>query len=166
MFGDHLAARDDAAIFHLVWTYVIENLGSHKKTHFVCDGFSWSGSVQVFDETYVNCINQTNLRLFYAITTAENLLVFGAEVSKFFPTNLSTSNGYNIRNNPQSHLITLSQSFLPWKDTPNPHNFGKNMLTPSCRNLVWHQLYMNHAFTQETLPGNVSSSKNKWMSLL
>jgi hypothetical protein len=31
MFGDPVAAKDDAAIFHLVWTYVIKALDGRKK---------------------------------------------------------------------------------------------------------------------------------------
>jgi hypothetical protein len=31
MFGDPVAAADDVAIFHLVWTYVIKALDSQKK---------------------------------------------------------------------------------------------------------------------------------------
>ena len=57
MFGDPVAVDDDAAIFHLVWTYAIKALDQRKKARCVCDGSSRSGSVQVLDETYTNCVD-------------------------------------------------------------------------------------------------------------
>ncbi len=84
MLGDPVAAREDAAIFHLVWTYVIKALDGRKKARCVCDGSSCSGLVQVLVETYANCVDQTSSRLFYAIAAAENLLIFGADVSNAF----------------------------------------------------------------------------------
>jgi hypothetical protein len=38
MFGDPVAAEDELAIFHLVWTYVVKELDGHKKAQCVCDG--------------------------------------------------------------------------------------------------------------------------------
>ncbi len=76
MFGDPVAVDDDAAVFHLVWTYAIKALDRRKKARCVCDGSSRSGSVQILDETYANCVDQTSSRLFYAIAAAENMLIF------------------------------------------------------------------------------------------
>ena len=84
MFGDPVAVGNDAAIFHLVWTYAIKALDQRKKAWCVCDGSSRSGSVQVLDETYANCVDQTSSRMFYAIAAAENMLVFGSDVSNAF----------------------------------------------------------------------------------
>ncbi len=58
------------------------------------------------------------------------------KVSIFVRTKPSTSGGLNIRNKPQSHLVTLFQSSLPSRVTLNPLNFRKNMPMPSCKNLV------------------------------
>jgi hypothetical protein len=79
MFGNLVAATNGNAIFHLVWTYVIKALDGRKKARCVCDGSTCLGLVQVLDETYANCVNQTSSRLFYAVAAAENLLVFGAK---------------------------------------------------------------------------------------
>jgi hypothetical protein len=84
MFGDPVAVDDDAAVFHLVWTYAIKALDRRKKARCVCDGSSRSGSVQILDETYANCVDQTGSRLFYAIAAAENMLIFGSDVSNAF----------------------------------------------------------------------------------
>ena len=40
--------------------------------------------VHVLVETYANCIDQTSACLFYAVAAAENLLVYGADVSNAF----------------------------------------------------------------------------------
>ncbi len=98
MFGDPVDARDDYAIFHLVWmTYVIKALDGRKKARCVCDGSTRSGLVQVLDKTYANCIDQTSLRLFYAVAAAENLLVFGADVSNAFAEVPPPKQGFYIR---------------------------------------------------------------------
>jgi hypothetical protein len=96
MFGNHVAAADDNAIFHLVWTYVIKALDSREKARCMCDGSTRSGSVQVLDETYANCVNQTSSQLFYAVAAAENLLVFGADVSNAFAEAPPPKQGFYI----------------------------------------------------------------------
>ena len=60
MFGNPIAVEKDDAVFHLVWTYNIKALDGCKKTGYVCNGSSRSGSVQVLDKTYANCVNQTS----------------------------------------------------------------------------------------------------------
>jgi hypothetical protein len=97
MFGKPVATTDDAAVFHLVWTYVIKALDGRKKAKCVCDGSTRSGSVQVLDETYANCVDQTSSHLFYAIAAAENLLVFGADVSNAFAEAPPPKQGFYIR---------------------------------------------------------------------
>ncbi len=64
MFGDPVAVEEDDVVFHLVWTYAINALDRRKKARCVCDGLTRSGSVQVLDETYANCVDQTSSRLF------------------------------------------------------------------------------------------------------
>jgi hypothetical protein len=40
--------------------------------------------VCILDKTYANCVEQTSSRLFYVISVAENLLIYGADVSNAF----------------------------------------------------------------------------------
>jgi hypothetical protein len=84
MFGEPVIAENDSAIFHLVWAYVVKELDGKKKACCVCEGSSCSGQVQVLDHTYTNCVNRTGAQIFYAISTAENMLVYGADVSNAF----------------------------------------------------------------------------------
>ncbi len=97
MFGNPVAAADGNAIFHLVWTYVIKSLDGRKKARCMCDGSTCSELVQVLNETYTNCVNQTSSRLFYAVAAAENLLVFGADVSTAFAEAPPPKQGFYIR---------------------------------------------------------------------
>ena len=97
MFGDRVAVEEDDAIFHLVWTYAIKSLDCRKKAWCVCDGSTRSGSVQVLDKTYTNCVDQTSLQLFYAIAAAENLLLFGADVSNAFAEALPQKQGFYVQ---------------------------------------------------------------------
>jgi hypothetical protein len=84
MFGEPVIAENDSVIFHLVWTYVLKELDGQKKAHCVCNGSSRSGQVRVLDHTYANCINRTGSRIFYAISVAENMLLYGVDVSNAF----------------------------------------------------------------------------------
>jgi hypothetical protein len=84
MFGELVIAENDSAIFHLVCTYVVEKLDGRKKACCVCGGSSHSGQVKVLDHTCANCIDRTGSQIFYAISAAENMLVYGADVSNAF----------------------------------------------------------------------------------
>ena len=92
-----MAATDEDAIFHLVWTYAIKTVDNCKKACCVCDGSTRSGMVRVLAETYANCVDQTSACLFYAVGAAENLLVFGADVSNAFAEAPPPKQGFFIR---------------------------------------------------------------------
>jgi len=97
MFGEPVEVDDEAAIFHLVWTYGVKALDHRKKARCVCDGSSRSGSVQILDETYANCVDQTSSRLFYAVAAAENMLIFGSDVSNAFAEAPPPKQGFYVR---------------------------------------------------------------------
>ena len=84
MFGTPIQAPTYSAVSHLVWTYNVKAADGRKKTRCACDGSMRSGHVQILDETYANCVDQTSARLFYAVPAGENMLVFGADVSNAF----------------------------------------------------------------------------------
>jgi hypothetical protein len=84
MFGDPVQADDELAIFHLIWTYVVKELDGRKKARCVCDRSSCSGQVRVLDHTYANCMDRTGSCIFYAISAAKNMLVYGADISNAF----------------------------------------------------------------------------------
>jgi hypothetical protein len=96
MFGDPVAATDESAIFHLVWTYVVKELDGCKKACCVCNGSSCSGQVRVLDHTYANCVDRTGSRIFYTIFAAENMLVYGADVSNTFVKAPAPKQGFFI----------------------------------------------------------------------
>jgi hypothetical protein len=96
-FGAPTSVEKDDAVFHLVWTYNIKAVDGRKKAHCVCDGSSRFGSVKVLDEVYSNCVDQTSSRLFYAVTAAEKMLVFGSEVCNAFAKAPPPKQGFYIR---------------------------------------------------------------------
>jgi hypothetical protein len=97
MFGNPCAAASDEAVFNLVWTYNIKVLDGRKKARCTCDGSLRSGMVRILDETYANCVEQSSSRLFYAIAAAENLLIYGADVSNAFAEAPPPKQGFFIR---------------------------------------------------------------------
>ena len=84
MFGMTVPWMEDMSVFHLVWTYAIKALDARKKARWACDGLPQSGQAKILDETCANCVDQTSSRLFYAVLVAENLLIYGADVSNVF----------------------------------------------------------------------------------
>jgi hypothetical protein len=86
----------DNTVFHHVWTYNIKAVDGWKKAECACEGSSRSGSVKILDEVYANCVDQTSSRLFYAIATAKNMLVFGSNVCNAFAEALPPKQGFYI----------------------------------------------------------------------
>ena len=97
MFGDPVYVKDKTKIFNLVWTYNIKDLDKRKKARCACDGSTRGGKVRIFDYTHANCVEHTASRLFYGITAAENLLIFGADVSNAFGEAPPPKQGFYIQ---------------------------------------------------------------------
>jgi hypothetical protein len=95
--GMPTAVEHDDAVFHLIWTYNIKAVDGRKKARCVCDGSSRSGLVKILNEVYANCVDQTSARLFYAVATAENLLIFGSNVCNAFAEAPPPKQGFYIR---------------------------------------------------------------------
>jgi hypothetical protein len=79
-----------------VWAYAIKALDGRKKARFACDGSPRSGQARILDETYANCVDQTSSRLFYGIAAAENMLIYGADVSNAFAEAPPPKQGFYI----------------------------------------------------------------------
>ncbi|KAL7528065.1 hypothetical protein ACHAWF_009840 [Thalassiosira exigua] len=97
MFGDPVAVESKAAFFNLVWSYAVKVADGRKKARMTCDGSTRAGQVRVLDYTYANCVDQTSSRLFYAISAAENLLIYGSDVSNAFGEAPPPKQGFFIR---------------------------------------------------------------------
>jgi hypothetical protein len=97
MFGDPCQVTKTSAVFNLIWTYVIKELDGRKKARCTCDGSTRGGQVRILDHTFANSIDQTGSRIFYAVAAAENLLVFGADVSNAFGEAPPPKQGFYIR---------------------------------------------------------------------
>jgi hypothetical protein len=97
MFGEPCKVTKTSAVFNLIWTYVIKELDGRKKARCTCDGSTRGGQVRILDHTFANNIDQTGSRIFYAVAAAENLLVFGADVSNAFGEAPPPKQGFYIR---------------------------------------------------------------------
>jgi hypothetical protein len=97
MFGPPVAVTSEDAVFNLVWSYGVKAVDGGKKAQCTCDGSARSGQVCVLDETYANCVNQTSARLFYGVAAAENLIVYGADVSNSFAKAPPPKQGFFIQ---------------------------------------------------------------------
>lgn len=97
MFGAPCLPPSQSAVFDLVWSYVIKVEDGRFKARMTCDGSTRAGQVRVLDETFASCVDRTGSRLFYAIAAAENLLVYGSDVSNAFGEAAPLKQGFYIR---------------------------------------------------------------------
>jgi hypothetical protein len=97
MFGESCKVTKTSAVFNLIWTYVIKELDGRKKAQCTCHRSIRGGQVRILDHTFANSIDQNGLRIFYAVAAAENLLVFGADVSNTFGEAPQNKQGFYIR---------------------------------------------------------------------
>ena len=97
MFGDPVLLSNGNAVFNLVWTYAIKEVDGRKKARCTCDGSTRGGQVRVLDYTYANSPDHTCSRIFYALAAAENLVIFGADVSNAFAEAPPPKQGFFIR---------------------------------------------------------------------
>jgi hypothetical protein len=85
MFDDPIPAPPDASVFNWVWTYNVKtDAAQTKKARGVCDGSTRGGHVRTLDRTYASCVEQTSLRLFFALSALENKRIYSADVSNAF----------------------------------------------------------------------------------
>lgn len=86
-FGETERGNLPTGIFRLVWTYAKKLAGDVKvrrKSRAAIDGSPRAGQAEIIGPTFANCADQTASRLFYAISAAENLLLYGGDVSNAF----------------------------------------------------------------------------------
>ncbi len=80
MFGTPTYFTNCSNVFHLVWTYTVKELDKCKKARCACYGSTGGRKVRVLDYADANCVDHTASRMFYAISAAKNLLIFGADI--------------------------------------------------------------------------------------
>jgi hypothetical protein len=149
MFGNPTAVDSDAAVFCMVWTYAIKALDGRYKARCTCDGPPHSGQARILNETYANCVDQTGAQIFYSISAAENLLIYGADVSNAFAEAPPPKQGFYIIpdkafldwwvNCKSSLLYLMETSFLsspPCRAIQNLPIYGRSMPMPSYRTIL------------------------------
>jgi hypothetical protein len=91
-----LDCTSDNVVFNLVCAYMIKDVNKCKKARCTCNGLPCSGQVWILDYTYANCVDQTSTRIFYEVLAAENLIIFGADVSNTFAEAPPPKQGFYI----------------------------------------------------------------------
>ena len=84
MFGDPVRLMTKDTTLRLVWTYREKVLDKQKKARCACDGSPRAGQVRILGPTYAGCIDHTTSRMFYALSAAEGMQLFGADVTNAF----------------------------------------------------------------------------------
>jgi hypothetical protein len=97
MFGQPVKPTKKSAVFNLIWTYLIKKEDGRKKARCTCISLTRGGQVRALDHTYANSLDQTGSRLFYAVSTVENMICFGADVSNAFGDAPPPKQGFFIR---------------------------------------------------------------------
>ena len=133
MFGAPKHIEKKEAIFNLVWTYRVKVGDKRKKARCACDGSTRGGQARILDYTYTNCVDQTSSRIFYAVSAAENLVIFGADVSNAFAEAPPPKQGFYIRPDkafrawwahkkrppiPHGHVIPILSAFQGHPEAP------------------------------------------------
>jgi len=84
MFSNLKFVEKKEAIFNLAWTYNVKVADGSKKARCACDGSPRGGQMRILNYTYANSVDHTSSRISYAAAAAENLVIFGADVSNVF----------------------------------------------------------------------------------
>jgi hypothetical protein len=113
MFGEPTIVTDKSQVFHIVWTYMVKDLAARKKARMACNGSPRGGKARILDYTHANCIDHTASRLFYSILAAENLLIYGADVSNAFSEAPPPKQGFYILPDKAFHEWWIAKGFPP-----------------------------------------------------
>jgi hypothetical protein len=163
MFGAPTKVMDRNNVFHLVWSHAVKDLNSRKKACCTCDGSTRGGKVRVLDYTHANCVDHTASCLFYAISVAENFLIFGGDVSNAFSEAHPLKQGFYIQPDRAFREWWTAKGLGPLDhDTVIPvmkamqgHPESSRLREKHVTNLstlpVLHQQFMNHVCMLERL---------------
>ena len=131
MFGTQEPMVSKDTVFRLVWTYNVKVLDQRKKARCACDGSTRAGQVRVLDHTYAGCVDHTSSRLFYALAAAENLLVYGADVTNAFGDAPPPKQGFQIQPDKAFHdWWTIYKKTPTDSKGPCDPDIGDNAGTP------------------------------------
>jgi hypothetical protein len=97
--------------------------------------------VHILDETYANCVDQTSSCLFYAVSAAENMLIFGADVSNAFAKAPPPKQGFFICPDKAFHAWRVLHKQCP----PIKNGFVIPILSAMQRHPESPQLWKKHA---------------------
>ena len=130
MFGSPVAPPPGAAIFHWVWIYKVKDEDNYrKKARAVCDGSTRGGQAQIHGPTYAPTPDMTDLRLFFALATLENKLIYGADVSNAFAEAAAPV---------QQYFMRVDVQFRDWWASKGRSPIPADFVIPILKNLQGH----------------------------
>ena len=130
MFGTPCSPPPGASVFHWVWIYKVkEEDNNRKKARAVCDGSTRGGHAQINGHTYAPTPDMTELRLFFALATLENKLVYGADVSNAFAEADAPAQVYYMR---------VDNQFRDWWASKHHPPIPPGFVIPILKNLQGH----------------------------
>jgi hypothetical protein len=78
-----------------------------------CNGSQRGGKACILDYTHANCIDHTASRLFYGISAAKNMLIYGANVSNAFSKAPPPKQGFYILPDKAFNEWWMAKGFQP-----------------------------------------------------
>ena len=96
LFGEPVEIVPKKTLFRLVWTYNVEALDKQKTACCVCAGLVRAGHVRILDYTYAGRVNHTSSRMFYAVMAADNMMLYGVDITNAFGDALPPKQGIHI----------------------------------------------------------------------
>ena len=77
MFGAPIPMPSKQTVFCLVWAYRNKVLDNMNKARCACNGSPCAGQVRILGHTYAGCIDHTTSQIFYAMSAAEGMMIYG-----------------------------------------------------------------------------------------
>ena len=83
MFGDPVRRPTQCNVLPLIWTYLVKNYGT-KKARCVCNGSPTCKGSVTLAHTYAAALDQSGARTFWAITSLNDYITYGADATNAF----------------------------------------------------------------------------------
>ena len=131
MFGKPVPRRNDAPVFRWIWVYVLKNnpTETRHKARAACDGSPRAGQAEITGHTFTSTPDQTDIRLFTALTAHFGLKIYGTDVSNAFA---------EADRGAQEYYMEPDAQFRDWWHATNRAPIPEWHVIPVLKNLQGH----------------------------
>ena len=131
MFGKPVPRRNDVPVFRWIWVYVLKNnpTETRRKARSACDGSPRAGQAEINGHTFTSTPDQTDIRLFTALTTYFGLKIYGTDVSNAFA---------EADRGDQEYYMEPDAQFRDWWAATNRPPIPQWHVIPVLKNLQCH----------------------------